>query len=70
MDYEKIKQDKIQEANDFYEMIGLKTYNDNLTDTDFNPFLPEVEKEINPLKEVEYHWTRLSINSNIGCIAE
>lgn len=70
MDYEKIKLDKIQEANDFYKMIGIKTYNDYSNDTDFNPFLSEDEKKNNPLKEVEYHWTRLSINSNIGCIAD
>lgn len=70
MDYEKIKQDKIQEANDFYKMIGIKTYNENIPDSDFNPIMPEFEKEINPIKEVEYHWTRLSINSNIGYTTE
>ena len=70
MDYEKIRQDKIQEANDFYKMIGIKTYDENLPDIDQYPIFSEFSKELNPEKEIEFHWTRLSINSNIGCTTE
>ncbi len=68
MNYKKIKLDKIQEANDFYKMIGIENYEENYSDT--NPILPELVKEFNEDKKVEFHWTRLSINSNIGLIVE
>lgn len=70
MDYDKIKNDKIQEATELFKMIGIETQEEDKTEIDYMPSIPEFQEKSDQDKEIEYHWTRLSINSNIGCIAE
>jgi len=70
MDYDKIKNDKIQEATDLFKLIGIETKDEEFSDLNFLPTLPEFQKKLDQEKDLEFHWTRLSINSNIGCIAE
>jgi len=70
MDYNKIKNDKVQEANDLYKMLGIETNDIDLYDLDYFPLRTEFKEQSEQEKSFEFHWTRLSINSNINCIAE
>jgi hypothetical protein len=70
MDYEKIKNDKIQEAIELFKRVGIKTHEENISELDYIPSIPEFQKKSDGDKNIEFHWTRLSINSNIGCVAE
>ena len=69
MDYDQIRNNKIQEATDLFKMIGIETKDEEYYDLDYFPTLPETHKELNQEKKLEFHWTRLSINS-FGAIAE
>ena len=70
MDYNKIKNDKIQEANDLYKLLGIETNNKYLYDSDYSPLRTEFNEQSEQEKSFKFHWTRLSINSNFDCIAE
>lgn len=65
---EKIKTDKIKEAELLFETIGI------IQDTEVEQYLSEIptfSKNSNPEKaEIKFHWTRLSINSNSSIIVE
>lgn len=70
MNFEKIKNDKIQEAKELYKILGIEIKDEELPVLDYYPTLDEIQRNEEIEKEVEFHWTRLSINSNIGYIAE
>lgn len=70
MDLKKIKDDKVQEAEVLYKLLGINTSTQQPALSETAPVIPGPLPERNNEKEVEFHWTRLSINSNIGCISE
>lgn len=66
---DKIKTDKIKEAKDLFETIGI-TYEQ--VDENYFSEIPTFSENSNPEKKQppKFHWTRLSINSNSGCIID
>ena len=70
MDYEKNKNEKIREASELFKMIGIETIYEKYYGFDYSPGFSEYKRESDQVKDPEFHWTRLSINSNIGCIIE
>lgn len=70
MDYEKIKSDKIQEARDLYERLGIDLNENGLIDSDYFEEIPMVDESTDNKGDVVFHWTRLSNTSNVGYIAE
>lgn len=70
MDYERIKSDKIQEATELFNKLGIEIQEEYVSESDYTPFIAKFQNKGDPNKETEFHWTRLSINSNIGCIVD
>ncbi len=68
MDLDKIKQDKIKEAEKLYKKIGLENHMEYPDPKDMLKQSPLPQE--NQFKDQKFHWTRLSINSNFGCIVE
>jgi hypothetical protein len=69
MEYEKIKQQKINEAIEFYKMLGINIKEEDYSNLKINEEI-ELKKIPNLLENIEFHWTRLSNNSNIGYTIE
>lgn len=66
--FEKIKEDKIKEATEFFNKIKIVPTH---LEEDIFFEIPIYDENDNPIKEeVKLHWTRLSINSTIGSIIE
>ena len=70
MDYEKIKTDKTQEAIDLYKKIGIEINESEDSDLLYTPIFPDYQRQNELEKDIEFHWTRLSINSSVGCIVD
>ena len=70
MDYEKIKLDKIKEDEELYKNISIDLNDKSYIDSDNYFEIPEVHETTEKKDDVVFHWTRLSNNSNIGCITE
>ncbi len=70
MEYEKIKQQKIKEAIEFYKLLGINIEEDDYSNLKINTEEIELKKTPNLLENIEFHWTRLSNNSNIGYTIE
>lgn len=65
---EKIKTDKIKEAELLFETIGIIQKNE---DEQYLSEMPSHSEKNAPENEkIKFHWTRLSINSNSSCIIE
>ena len=65
---EKIKTDKIKEAELLFETIGITQESE---DEQYLSEIPTYSENSNPEKEeIKFHWTRLSINSNSSNIIE
>ncbi|MBP6398786.1 MAG: hypothetical protein KA340_12960 [Saprospiraceae bacterium] len=66
--FEKIKEDKIKEATELFNKIKIAPTH---LEEDVFFEIPIYDENNNPVKEeVKLHWTRLSINSTIGCVIE
>jgi len=65
---ERIRDKKTKEAKDLFRTLDIdpskEEYFQKLEIPDFN------ESSTPEKKESKFHWTRLSMNSNIGCIIE
>ncbi len=70
MEYEKIKQQKIKEAIEFYKLLGINIEEVDYSNLKINTEEIELKKTPNLLENIEFHWTRLSNNSNIGYTIE
>lgn len=71
MDLEQIKNDKTKEAKELYLKLGLDPEDDSINYQRINEYSPYQPVQIeDPNKKTKLIWTRLSINSNIGCIVE
>ena len=73
MNLEQIKQEKIKEVEEFYKLIGLYSTKQSLLEQKDLLRLIQMQKDepqVQHEKEEKLHWTRLSINSNIGCVVE
>lgn len=66
MNYEKIKEDKIKEAEEVYKKVN--DYNYNQLFNNYQKFNKPVDLQNNHNSKGTLHWTRLSINSNQGQI--
>ncbi len=67
-EFDKIKEEKIQEAKDLFGQIGITEQQED--DYNFSE-IPSYSENSNSNKEdSKFHWTRLSINSNNGCIID
>ena len=65
---EKIKTDKIKEAELLFETIGITQESE---EEQYLSEIPSYSENSNPEKDdVKFHWTRLSINSNSSNIIE
>ncbi len=65
MDLDKIKDQKIQEANELFKQLGIDTNNEtNLENGDSPCYQFDTDESEGSI--IEFHWTRLSNNSNIG----
>lgn len=65
---DKIKEQKTQEAKDLFKQIGILEQQED--DYSFSE-IPSFSENSNSNKEdSKFHWTRLSINSNNGCIID
>jgi len=65
---DKIQEEKTKEAQELFDRCEI-------TPTDYDDFfsveIPKFNENSNPdEKEPKFHWTRLSINSNIGCVID
>jgi predicted secreted protein len=72
MNLEQIKHDKVKEAEKLFTELGIDYAQEQAIRRYFDEFLtsqPIVNKEEQDKKN-KLIWTRLSINSNIGCIVE
>lgn len=65
---EKVQEEKTREAQELFDKYEIKPLeNDDL----FSVEIPSYSENTNPEeKEPKFHWTRLSINSNIGCVID
>jgi hypothetical protein len=70
MDLKKIMDDKVQEAEVVYRMLGIQTSTREPALSEIPSDMPDSIPERSNDKELEFHWTRLSISSSIGCISE
>jgi len=71
MNLEQIKIDKVKEAEELFLKLGINYNQEQIAPTYFGKFLTDplvVRKEED--KKDKLIWTRLSINSDIGCIVE
>jgi hypothetical protein len=69
MDLEQIKNDKTKEAEELFKQIGIDYMAINYMTGQEIPY--STPKEITgPDKHLTLNWTRLSINSSLGCIVE
>lgn len=69
IELEIIKEKKVEEARDFFEKIGIEEK--NLEPLFMSKETVEYSEDSNfKNQDTKFHWTRLSINSNIGCIIE
>jgi hypothetical protein len=72
MNLEQVKNDKVKEAEELFLKLGIddnKIQKEYTYLSDFLTSLPTFNKEVHENKN-KLIWTRLSINSNIGCIIE
>lgn len=69
MDLDKIKDQKIQEANELFKRLGINTDNEPNLETGDSPCF-QFDTDESEGSKIEFHWTRLSNNSNIGLIAD
>ncbi|MFT4092511.1 MAG: hypothetical protein QM640_02640 [Niabella sp.] len=64
---ERIQEEKTKEAQEFFMKYNvLPAQEDYYT----NDIIPEFSENSKSGEENKFHWTRLSINSNIGCVIE
>jgi len=68
MNLEQIERNKVIEAEELFIKLGLD-FNEDLAKYNFLTSLPIVSTEKQDKKN-KLIWTRLSSNSNIGCIVE
>lgn len=68
-DLDKIKADKIKEAQELFETIGITQEQE---EEQYSSEIPVYSENSNPEenKEFKFHWTRLSINSNSSCVID
>lgn len=65
---EKIQEEKTREAQELFEKYEITPKE---SDDYFSVEIPSYTENTNPEeKESNFHWTRLSINSNIGCVID
>jgi hypothetical protein len=69
MDLDKIKDQKIQEANELFKRLGIDTNNEPNFENGNSPCY-QTDTDESEGSKIEFHWTRLSNNSNIGCITD
>jgi len=68
LELENIKTEKIKEAKLLFKTIGITQ---EAEDEQFLSEIPTYSENSNPeKKKIEFHWTRLSINSNSSNIIE
>jgi len=69
LELDKIKTDKIKEAEDLFKTIGIT---EEQEEEQYFSEIPTYSENSNPeeKQEPKFHWTRLSINSNSGCIID
>ncbi|GJM28758.1 MAG: hypothetical protein DHS20C17_13930 [Cyclobacteriaceae bacterium] len=68
MNLEEIKKEKIKEAVELFIKLGIEP-NRSTFQTQNSFQIPDNDEESSEKKE-KLHWTRLSINSNQGCIID
>lgn len=67
-DLNKIQQEKTREAQEFFDQYEIKPI---ATDDFFSIEIPSFNENTNSEeKNQKFHWTRLSINSNVGYVIE
>lgn len=65
---ERIREKKTKEAKDLFRTLQIEPMNEEyFQKLEFPHFHESSTPE---KKESKFHWTRLSMNSNIGCIIE
>lgn len=69
MDLDKIRDNKTQEANELFKQLGIDT-NKKTNSYTVNSPCHKIDIDESEETKLEFHWTRLSNNSNIGCIAD
>lgn len=70
MSLDKIREDKIKEAIELYKKLGIDSSKGSMPEMD-ELFSSESKIDLeSPKKKEKLHWTRLSINSNFGCVVD
>lgn len=70
MNLEKIKEDKIKEAEEIYRQIGLSEILETHRRSQYSTSTPDISTENKKNTNSAFHWTRLSNTSSIGHIVE